>query len=326
MFVYTLSDGVVSTRQVLLHDSTAPENLENLWELHAVTFYNRKNMDPESLAHAEFMNMKECQRVRRYMFYYDLSEKSKNMFKDVLSRTNPKMSILIVLAPRTNLITSLYPKLEFPTLINTHLEKTESIPTGTPVMVLNTTRNMIVTPDDISSEDPDGAYAEGEFVRDVGYVLRIFDNGVRPDEEASFETRMDEVESSGRTTAEQLLHDYLLPHLRESMDGQTSRIYELTYHVNCGGFRRYYLHYDSTLDHTTLDKILDDHSDLPVRTSFRITFVPRTSTSEAALKLGLPEGASVKYPVVIDAGIQEETVPSSRFGGRAPLRFNERFV
>lgn len=298
MFVHTISDGVVSTRQILLHDPSS-ENLESVWDNYVVAHMNRKTTDPDSMAHAEFMNMHGCQRVRRYMFYYDLSPESKAMFKDVMLRKNDKMSILIVLAPRTERLTRLYPDLTFPRLVNTV--------TGT-----------IVMPDDVSSNNDEGAFDDGRFTRDIGYVFRIFDN-----DSATVEEKLSEVDEHGRTTALQLIQEYLKRHLAESRADASllSRIHELTYHVQCGtgATKRYYLHYDSDLDEKTLDRILDDHSDLPVQSGFRITFVPRTAVTEALLRF---PGDVLTYPVMIDAGRQEETAPSSHFGRRRkPLRF-----
>lgn len=320
MFVFTISDGVTKTQQVLLHDPT-PENLESVWDQHVVAMFHHKTSNPESFTHGEFMNMRGCEPVRRYMFYYDLSEESKAVFKDVMTRRNPKMSILVVLAPRTDRLvkmladakmSELYPGVDTDEADFTRLYQAVHGTIQFPRLV-NTVLGVEVTPSDITQTTPEGAYENGRFTRDVGFVFRIYDDH----HDAVVETPLLDVDETGRTAAEQI-HGDLMTHLRASFEDPSalSRVHELTYHVQCGMFtKRYYLHYDASMTHERLDTLISDHSDLPAQTSFRIVFVPRTPVTESILWLpGEP------YPILIDAGRQEETLTSSFGRGRPPLR------
>jgi hypothetical protein len=259
MIVYTVSDGVVSTHQIILKE---PLDVENLWTNYVKPHYIRKSRAGEEMAHAEIMNMHGCQRVRRYMFSYDLSDESKRMFEDIMSRKNDNMSLLVVLSPSTR------------------------------CSLVNTVTGLIVSPEDMSSTSTEGSYGDGRFTRDFGFVFRTFQD------ETQTETIMDPVDQGGRTIAAQLIQDYLRPHLyaaRSDPRVLANTTYELTYHTQCGGYRRYFLHYDDTLSERDLDDIIR----IPVHPGYRVTFVPRTRVTEALLPR-----RGVTYPILVDAGHQ----------------------
>lgn len=265
MLIFTVSDGVVSTQQILLRD----ESIDHMWQ-YAERFYERKNREAQSLANAEFMRMNGCERVRRYMFYYDLTAASKAVFADLMQKKNSKMSILIVLWPRTPRIVDLYPDITFPRIVNSV--------TGT-----------VVDSNDLESTSYEGAFQDGKFTRDVGYVMRVFKEGSR-----HVERPLDLVDRTGRPLASQLMEDYLLPEL----ETDAHNTLELTYHTQCGPMQRYFLQYDEDMTMPMLGNLLHGpNSPSKIGGGFRITFVPRTRMTEADI---LHYGD--EYPVLINAG------------------------
>jgi len=259
MFIYTYTDGIKSTEQKLLNESVSADRL---WKDYAIPFYTEKNTSVQSVANAEFMRMNKCERVRRYVFWYDLSEASKAKFVKLLEKRNPNMSILIVLWPRTPRVAQLYPEVTFPRVVNSV--------TGT-----------VVDESDLEQISMDGAYQDGNFTRDVGFVMRVYHEGAVQSEKV-----LDQVDSVGRPIASQLMEDFLKDALEQV--GQSNTL-ELTYHTQCGPMRRYFLHYDGNLTMPMLGRLL--HSpDLPAQSGYRITFVPQSS---------------VREPFIVDAGTQE---------------------
>lgn len=266
MLIFTVSDGVVSTQQILLRD----ESVDHMWQ-YAERFYERKNREVQSLANAEFMRMNGCERVRRYMFYYDLTPASKAKFADLMQKKNPKMSILIVLWPRTPRMVDLYPDVTFPRVVNSV--------TGT-----------VVESNDLELTSYEGAFQDGKFTRDIGYVMRVFkEGGAR-----QVEKPLDLVDQTGRPLASQLMDDYLLPEL----ETDARNTLELTYHTQCGPMQRYFLHYDEDLTMPMLGNLLHG-PDSPdqIHGGYRITFVPRTRMTETDIS-----HFGDAYPTLINAG------------------------
>jgi len=139
--------------------------------------------------------------------------------------------------------------------------------------VVNSVTGTVVDASDLEERSMEGAYQDGRFTRDVGFVMRVFSEGT-----SQYEQQLEQVDAKGRQLALQLMEDFLVP----TFGSDRHNTLELTYHTQCGPMHRYFLHYDENLSMAMLDRLLNN-SDLPAQAGFRITFVPRTTLTDLML-------------------------------------------
>lgn len=141
MYIFMISDGVLSSNQMLLGEDI---DAESVWKNYVVPFVLRKESD--RLAHAEIMNMaiNGCQPVRRYLFYYGNSDISKHTFLEIMAQSKiPNVSVVIGLIPSVR---------------HTAHPLLESTRTGAEV--------------DVSSLSSSTGGDEQKWTHDIGFVLR----------------------------------------------------------------------------------------------------------------------------------------------------------
>ena len=268
-FIFSRYDGLVSSTQVALQ--TIP-NVDVVWTTFLVPFFHEKqNQTLESrFVYAELMDHRECKPVRKFRFVYDNSEASKSMLEQILNTTTSDMSSKYALSPSSTGPPKLIDMSSGEEISFLQL-RTDSFHTHLP---LSSFRYVYVT-------EQAGRATEQVFLKPV--------------------------DESGSDVFYQLvakLRDYFR-RVQTSPAIVNTEMHELVDHVDCGRVDRFFLHYeDNPESYELLFNILSRRRGV-IRTTLRITFVPRTSETEALLRKKIDP---VKYPCLIDASTGAEHV------------------
>lgn len=268
-FIFSRYDGLVSSTQVAL--KPVP-NVDDVWTTFLVPFFQEKtqNQTLESrFVYAELMDHHECKPVRKFQFVYDNSEASKSMLDQILNTTSD-ISSKYVLSPSS-----------------TGPPRLVDMSSGEEVTVLQLRTGTFHTHMSFSS---------------FRYVYVTEQAG-----RATEQVFLKPVDESGSDVFYQLvvkLRDYFR-RSQTNPDLVNTEMHELVDHVDCGRVDRFFFHYeDSPESYELLFKILSRRRGV-IRTTLRITFVPRTSETEALLGKKINP---VKYPCLIDASTGAEHV------------------
>ncbi len=266
-FIFSRYDGLVSSTQVALKPIP---NVDDVWSGILLQFHREKTQKQSlesRFVYAELMDHRECKPVRKFQFVYDTSEAAKNMLEQILYTTSD-MSTKYVLSPS-----------------RTGPPKLIDMSTGEETSILQ------LRTDSFHTFMPHSSFRYVYLTEHTGHATQqVF---LKP------------VDESGLDVFYQLLaklRDYFRRTHSTPALVQTE-MHELVDHVDCGRVDRFFFHYDDTDEsYELLYKILAKRRGA-IRTTTRITFVPRTPDTEALLRKKINP---VRYPCFIDASTGRE--------------------